>query len=77
MEDKKVNIAHIITLVFLKDLISEVKFQAKWLISQEIQESPTSPIHQIARKLDFSNATTSTKGTESKAIQFSQMPGIE
>ena len=35
--------------------------QAKQLISKEIKENPTSSIHQIARKFDFSNATTRKK----------------
>ena len=38
--------------------ISKATPQTKQLISQEIQENPTSLIRQIARKLDFSNATT-------------------
>ena len=58
--------------------ISKATPQTKQLISQEIQENPTFSNHQIARKFDFYNGTTrKLLRTERKAIQASQMPGIE
>ena len=81
-----VNMAHNILLAFLKYLIiaasphvysgsqiPEAAPRAKQLISQEMQENSTSAIRQIARKLDFSNATTREilrKKLEAKPFQF-------
>ena len=44
--------------LYLGSQISKATPQANQLISQEIQENSTSSIRQIARKLDFSKATT-------------------
>ena len=47
-------------MYYYRDRVRYVTYdttQAKQLISQEIQENPASSIRQIARKLQFSNAT--------------------
>ena len=48
----------IATALYPGSQIFKSTLQAKQLINREIQENPTSSIRQIARKLDFSNATT-------------------